>query len=224
MRKMENKINSTEKMLALSMGFTLCLLVFRIVYSGTLSYIFFAWNLFLASIPFLLSRRLKRYDKLTKSSFLLLAAWLLFLPNAPYVITDIFHFRERYPVPKWYDLLIVISAGWNGLCLGFTSLMQVEQFLSKFLDKIKVQALVFCFMFLCGYGIYIGRFMRYNSWDIVSDPLQLISESMQHVLFPREYFRVWEFTFLFSAMLTIIYYTLKNLPINNGNRINITAE
>jgi uncharacterized membrane protein len=211
-------------MLVLSIGFTISLLAFRILYSGKLSYIFFAWNLFLAAIPFLFSRKLALHKKFSKTSFLTVAGWLLFLPNAPYVITDIFHFRERYPVPEWYDLLIVISAAWNGLCLGFISLMQVEQFLSRFVSKIKVQVLVFIFMFLCGYGVYIGRFMRYNSWNILSDPLQLFSELMQHFLFPREYFRVWEFTFLFSVMLSIIYFTLKNLPLIATNKADAKVE
>jgi len=219
-----NKLTPTEKILMVSLGFTISLLAFRIVYSGTLTYIFFAWNLFLAAIPFLFSRKLKKHEKITKVSFLLIAGWLLFLPNAPYVVTDIFHFKERHPVPLWYDLLIVASAAWNGLCLGFISMMQVEQFLSKLLSKEKVQILISCFMFLCGYGIYIGRYMRYNSWDIVSDPLSLISESTDPFLNPILHFRVWEFTLLFSVMLSIIYFTLKNLPLNTRSGTELKAE
>jgi uncharacterized membrane protein len=217
---MTTKLSASEKIIFVSVGFTIVLLAFRIFYSETLSYIFYAWNLLLASIPILFSRQLQKHQRFTTKTFLLMAGWLLFLPNSPYVVTDIIHFRERWPVPKWYDLLIVTSAAWNGLCLGFISLMQVEQFLSRYMSKLKVQLLVSAFIFLCGYGIYIGRFLRFNSWDIVSSPGALASETMQHVLYPVDNFRVWEFTFLFSLMLAISYTTLKHLPIRENPAMN----
>jgi len=200
-------------MLAVSIGFTIVLLAFRIVYSDTLSYIFYIWNLFLAIFPFLISRRLFKYDRIDKKVICLLFIWILFLPNAPYVVTDLFHYKERWPVPKWYDLLLVTSAAWNGLLAGFISVMQVEQFLHKFLPKKKTRYVVPVVFFLCGYGIYIGRFLRFNSWDIITDPLQLISVSIRHFLLPHEYLSVWKFTVLFAIMLVIIYHSLKQFSI-----------
>jgi uncharacterized membrane protein len=217
---MIRKLSYEERIQVVSIGFTISLLGFRIIYSGTLSYIFFAWNLFLAIIPLLFSRQLVKHQKINARSLLLMSGWLLFLPNSPYIITDILHFRERWPVPKWYDLLLVTSAAWNGLCLGFISLMHVEQFLSRFLTKMKVQVIILTCMFLCSYGIYIGRFLRFNSWDIISAPGQLAAETTQHFFNPLAHFRVWEFTFLFSVMLTIIYFTLKNLPLKNNATVN----
>ena len=212
---MKNKLSATEKMLLISLGFTMILLAFRIVYSGTLNYIFYAWNLFLAVVPLLFSRKLQRHSQFSSVSTGLLLGWLLFFPNAPYVITDIFHFKERLPVPKWYDLLLVTSAAWNGMILGFISLIQVEQFLSRQFSRIKVSAMISCFVFLCGYGIYIGRYMRYNSWDIITNPFRLIDETTDHFFNPIQHFRVWEFTLLFSVMLIIIYATLKHLSMNS---------
>ncbi len=211
---MKYTFNSTEKMLALSVGFTMVLLAFRIFFSETLNYIFYAWNLFLALVPLLFSRKLQHHSQFSSVSIGLLLGWLLFFPNAPYVITDIFHFKERLPVPKWYDLLLVTSAAWNGMILGFISLLQVEQFLSRQFSRIKVGTMICCFVFLCGYGIYIGRYMRYNSWDIITDPFRLIDETSDHFLNPIQHFRVWEFTLLFSVMLIIIYATLRHLSTN----------
>jgi uncharacterized membrane protein len=203
------KQSAIEKMLAVSLGFTMMLLAFRMAYAMNLNYIFYVWNLFLAVLPILISRKLRSHDRLTKKVIMLLIVWLLLLPNAPYVVTDLLHYKERWPVPKWYDLLLVTSAAWNGLMAGFISVMQVEHFLSKFLTKRKTGLIIFIVFFLCGYGIYIGRFLRFNSWDVITDPLQLFSASARHFILPYEYLAVWKFTVLFALMLVIIYHSLK---------------
>ena len=81
-------LSNIEKMLIASVGFTLLLLAVRIAFAHQLMYVFYIWNLFLAAIPLLLSRRLQRQQKLTVKSYFLLAGWLLFFPNAPYIITN----------------------------------------------------------------------------------------------------------------------------------------
>ena len=153
-------------MLLLSIAFTMALLVVRFFYSGTSDYRFYGWNTFLAAIPYLASTQLLRCKKINATSISLLIGWLLFFPNAPYIITDLFHYEERPPVPYWYDLMLVISAAWNGLILGMISLMNVEIFLSRHLKPWLVKLSVFISFLLCGYGIFIGRFLRFNSWDI----------------------------------------------------------
>lgn len=207
------RFTAIEKMLAVSLGFTMILLVFRIIYSGNLSYIFYVWNLFLAVVPLLISRKLQKHQTYNTKTTLLLLTWLLFLPNAPYVVTDLFHYKERWPVPKWYDLLLVTSAAWNGLMAGFISVMQTEQFISRWLSKRRTQLIILLVFFLCSYGIYVGRFLRFNSWDVITDPFELIVEAGKHFVLPHEYLSVWKFTALFSLMLTIIYQTLKQFTI-----------
>jgi uncharacterized membrane protein len=213
--KYYKQLDATERMLIISLAFTMLLLAFRIFYSETLNYIFYGWNLFLAVVPLLFSRKLQRHSQLKPTTVGLMLGWLLFFPNAPYVITDIFHFKERYPVPKWYDLLLVTSAAWNGLLLGFASLLQVEQFLGRTVSRRKVQMLVLVFLVLCGYGVYIGRFLRFNSWDVISDPTDLLGESLRHFFLPHQHLPVWRFTMLFSVMLCIIYYSLKRFAIQS---------
>ncbi len=206
------KISATSKILLLSISFTMALLVVRIFYSGTYDYRFYGWNTFLAAIPYLASTQLIKRKKMNAAAISLLIAWLLFFPNAPYIITDLFHYEERPPVPYWYDLMLVISAAWNGLILGMISLMNIEIFLSRHLKPALVKLAVFTSLLLCGYGVFIGRFLRFNSWDILTDPRYIAYTSAHHVLRPFNYQKLWVFTILFAVFLGIIYFTLKRLP------------
>lgn len=203
------KLSNIEKMLTASVAFTLLLLAVRIVVTQQLMYVFYIWNLFLATIPLLLSRRLQRQQALNVKSYLLLTVWLLFFPNAPYIITDIFHYESRPPLPMWFDLLLVINAAWCGIMLGLVSLLQVEQFLAKNLRPFWVNCCITGSLLLCSYGIYIGRFLRFNSWDIVTNPVALFSTSLQRVFNPFDYKSTWGFTLLFGISLSLFYYTIK---------------
>lgn len=215
---MKQSLSGISKMLILSIAFTLVLVLIRIIYTNDLSYIFYGWNLFLAIVPWLCSSRLQKHTSIGFATILLLALWLLFLPNAPYVITDIFHYELREPIPMWYDLLIVTTGAWNGLLLGIVSLMQVEKFLHNFWSKVWVHGFVFISLMLCGYGVYIGRYSRYNSWDIVTKPHHILLDSLHQIRHPFQNYQVWAFTGLFGMMLTIIYYTLQQLKINIYSR------
>ena len=119
---------SFSKRIIVPLAFTLFLLIIRIILSNELTYVFLAWNLFLAWIPFALSQTLGELKNRWKL-FFLIGAWLLFLPNAPYIITDFLHLKQRAPVPYWYDILLLFSASLNGLLLGLLSLFTVEKFL-----------------------------------------------------------------------------------------------
>ncbi len=203
--------NEVVNMLALSIGFTLLLLLARIILTGHLYYIFYVWNLFLAVIPVIVSRSLFVQEKLNAKAVLKLLCWLLFLPNAPYIITDIFHFKERVPVPKWADLLLVTSAAWNGLILGIVSLLQVETFLLRHFAKPKVNVVISFTLLLSAFGIYLGRFLRFNSWDVFTKPGVIAHAIQYRVFYPMDNARTWGFTILFGGMLWLSYYTIKGL-------------
>lgn len=214
---MNLKISGTSKMLLLSISFTMLLLGVRFMYAGTTDYSFYGWNTFLAAIPYLASTQLLKRKKIHIASIGLLVLWLLFFPNAPYIITDLFHYEERPLVPYWYDLVLVISGAWNGLILGLFSLMNVEIFLTRYLRPALVKLSVFISLFLCGYGVFIGRFLRFNSWDVVNDPRSIAYTAAHHVLMPQHYQKLWVFTILFSVLLGIIYFTLKKIPVPEKN-------
>lgn len=210
---MNLKISPISKMLLLSVAFSMSLLLVRFIYANnTYEYHFYGWNTFLAAIPYLVSTQLIKLRKLHVWAITLILIWLAFFPNAPYMITDLFHYEERPEVPFWYDMLLVISAAWNGTILGIVSLLNVEHFLSRYLKQAWVMLFVFTSLLLCSYGVFIGRFLRFNSWNILTDPRDLVYTSAHHVLKPYNYPKLWVFTILFAVFLTIIYFTLKKLP------------
>ena len=107
----------------------LVLLWVRTLLAGSAMYLFLLWNLFLAAIPLLASGRLMRERRpewaLSLRDGLWLGVWLLFLPNAPYLLTDFVHLRHRPPVPFWYDLAVILSCAGTGLVFPYASLARV---------------------------------------------------------------------------------------------------
>lgn len=202
-------LSSLEKMLMVSVAFTMTLLLVRIAYTKELTYIFYVWNTFLAVLPLVFSHLLLRLNKYNGRAILLIIGWLAFFPNAAYIITDIFHYTELPPVPKWFDLLLVTTGAWNGLLLGIVSLMQVEQFLLGHIQRKWVNRLIILSFILCGYGVYIGRYLRFNTWDTITNPSTLLQTIASHIFLPHEHLSVWAFTISFGAMFGIVYYTLK---------------
>jgi uncharacterized membrane protein len=208
---------SFPKKVILPLAFTISLLLVRIILTGQISYVFLAWNLFLAWIPFAISQKLTGVDNRWKILFLF-AVWLLFLPNAPYIITDFFHLRQRPPIPYWYDVLLLFSAALNGLMLGLASLLTVEKFLIyRYGNRIST-LLIFCSFFLCSFGIYIGRYLRWNSWDIVTNPDDVAADILERVFNPFEHFGTWSVTFLFGCFFCIMYYSIKNFMNTKSNQ------
>jgi uncharacterized membrane protein len=206
------KLNDTQRFISVSLLFTLSLLAVRIIYTGDIDYAFYPWNLFLAVVPLYFSGLLLKQHTFNYKSILLLGLWLLFIPNAPYLITDIFHFEERPPVPMWFDLVLVSSGAWNGILIFMISLYRIEKFLKLVCNSKFINSLIIFLLVLCGYGIYIGRYMRYNSWDVVTKPISILRTSTRHIHYPFQNLNVWLFTFLFASFLGIIYFTIKKLP------------
>lgn len=206
------KLSDTQKLVSISLSFTLCLLIMRVIYTGEAVYLFYPWNLFLALLPVFFSGLLVKQKTFNYKSIAWFALWLLFLPNAPYLITDIFHFDERPPVPLWFDLMLVVSGAWNGVLFCMISLFRVEKFLKATCNSKLVNAMMFLLLIPCGYGIYIGRYLRYNSWDVITEPVSLIKTSTHHIHHPFQNLNVWMFTFIFAFFLGIIYFTIKKLP------------
>ena len=206
------------KQLLIPIAFTLSLLTARMIITGELTYIFLAWNLFLAWIPFTLSQRLKNITNRWKI-FFLISCWLLFLPNAPYIITDFLHLKHRPPVPYWFDILLLFSAALNGLLLGFASLLTVEKILINHYGNRISGIIVLCSFFLCAFGIYMGRYLRWNSWDILINPLDIAADIVDRLLNPFAHIKTWSVTVLFGSFLYVMYYSVKNFVNTKTNQL-----
>lgn len=208
---MFQKFYLRNQLLIISIAFTFLLLTIRVFLTKSITYSFYAWNIFLAIIPVVISSRLMNQHKISFYSILIFIVWLVFFPNAFYILTDFFHYRERKFVPKWYDLLLVFSAAYNGLLLGIVSLLKVEKFLESVLTtKIKNIILV-VILFLSSYGIYIGRYLRFNSWDIVTKPTDVVFATLHFFIKPWQHVYAWGFIVLFTVLFSIVYYSFKQI-------------
>jgi uncharacterized membrane protein len=185
--------------------------------SNELTYVFLAWNLFLAWIPFALSQKLSNINNQWKI-FFVTALWLLFLPNAPYIITDFLHLKQRAPIPYWYDILLLFSAALNGLLLGLLSLLTVEKILLNRYGRKISGIIMLCSFFLCAFGIYMGRYLRWNSWDIIVNPGELAGDILDRLFNPFDHFGTWAVTVLFGSFFYVMYYSIKNLINHKPNQ------
>ena len=198
--KESNRLNETLFMGGLSL---LCFSfsIFRFIYTDTKVFLFLNWNLFLAFVPWavtsvtILKPKLQTY-RIT--IFILLSIWLLFFPNAPYILTDLFHLRLKSAMPKWFDLILILSFAWTGLVFGFLSLWDIEKILSKSMNRIWMSLISVCLLFIGSFGIYLGRYLRWNSWDIINEPFNLIDHP-----------RTWGVTIFMGIFLNIIYWTFR---------------
>lgn len=209
------------RLLVLPVGFTISLIVFRVIYSGSLMYLFFIWNLFLAAIPFVLSSYLIQL-KNKKIHWMLFITWILFFPNALYIITDLVHLKERNNIPLWFDVILIFSAAANGLVMAFISLYQVELFLRLRFNNKKVNLILYSCLFISSFGVYVGRFLRWNSWEIFFNPFQFIFEILQPFINPLHHPRTWAMTIIFFLFFGIFYFIIKKLPgliIKPGNQL-----
>jgi len=146
-------------------------------------YTFLYWNLFLAWVPliaaafaFALARR-----GVGTLVGVLVAVWLLFFPNAPYVLTDFIHLHGNGPSPIWYDALMLSSFAWTALMLGFVSLYLIHAIIAQRAGAAVGWIVVVCVLGLGSFGVYLGRFARFNSWDVVTRPHLVLSVIRQEI-------------------------------------------
>ena len=196
-----------------SMGFSFLLVFTRVVATGHLTFIFLVWNLFLAYIPYRISSFMQNNPWLIKNKFRFVVsflAWLFFIPNSFYIITDLFHLGIN-TVPLWFDLALLLSFAWNGLLLGILSVRQIEKMVAHEWPRSPELAFVIPVMFLNAVGIYVGRFLRFNSWDIISNPFALMSEMCNMLVNPFHYKSAWAMILCYALLMSFIYLTVKRM-------------
>lgn len=187
------------------------LILFRAERTGSWHFLFLIWNLFLACVPLFASRLLraahaKRIPDVMQLA--LVAVWLIFLPNAPYILTDLVHLQASSPHLYWYDMALLLSCGGVGLMLGYTSMFDVHQIVESRFGARLAWVVVSATLLLSGFGIYLGRVLRWNSWDVVTNPRGLFDSIADYVLNPAAYLQIWAISGLCGAGLLLGYVTL----------------
>ncbi|MEZ4918546.1 MAG: DUF1361 domain-containing protein [Saprospiraceae bacterium] len=186
--------------------------LFRFMYTDTKVFLFLNWNLLLAFIPWALTSLVIIRPRLQKSKlvlFVLLGSWLLFFPNAPYILTDLFHLRLKSSMPIWFDLILILSFAWTGLLFGFLSLWDIEKILQNYMRKTYVLLSSIGLLFIGSFGIYVGRFLRWNSWDILTEPLHLMYDIGDRFINPFDHPRTWGMTIFMGIFLNMIYLSFR---------------
>lgn len=187
------------------------LVVARVAYSASGRHLGLIWNLFLAWIPFMLAwfahavswRRATLYLVIPFIAFL----WLIFFPNAPYMLTDLQDLaRKASDAPLWYDVIIIVWSSWTGMLLGVISLYLMQDIIVRSFGRTTGWIFVFVISALSSFGIYIGRFVRLNSWDILQDPAETAQEILGIIVDPS--MRLAAFTLLYTSFFLFIFLLL----------------
>lgn len=191
----------------------------RCLISGTGGFLFLNWNLFLAGLPLLFSRLLIYNERITPAKlFFLLPMWLLFFPNAPYILTDLFHLGNTKTMPKWFDLILILMFAWAGLFAGFKSLQDIQRMLMKFVSKRISVLIVIALLFSAAFGVYIGRFERWNSWDLLTHPFSVAGDVIEKFIHPFSHLRTWGVTLMLGTLLNVIWFSI--VLMQQGSQLN----
>ncbi|MES2462341.1 MAG: DUF1361 domain-containing protein, partial [Armatimonadota bacterium] len=136
---------------------------------------------------------------------LLLVIWLLFLPNAIYLMTELHHLSDPVTVPRWYDILAVFCVGTTGLLVALQSLFMVTILLGNFFSRFVRRTMVVACLFLASFGMYIGRFLRANSWDAFIQPIQLLKNVSREMFALGKLGEAMTYSVLYTLFLLFVY-------------------
>jgi len=206
--------NESETLLIASIAFSCFLVLLRMLVTGQIVFTFLVWNLFLAAIPYIISRYCWLHFHLVKSRLILIplfVAWILFIPNSFYILTDLFHLGNTGNAPLWYDLLVILSFAWNGLILGLLSVRHMEKVFQSTFRTSHELLFLYPVMWLNAFGVYIGRYLRFNSWDIITSPFRLLMDVVDILIHPMDNKNALAMAMTWSVFMTLIYLIIKKI-------------
>ncbi len=211
------KRETAAPMLALAFATMVCvaLVVARIIWPGNLRHpVFLIWNLFLAWLPLIFSLlACDHYHSGPAQRWRFAGfagAWLIFFPNAPYIFTDLIHVTPYYYYYQhyWVDLMLTLLCALTGLVLGFVSVFLMQALVRRELGRLASWAFIALIAVLSGVGVYVGRVLRYNSWDVVLKPVSLYQGLDRWMTGPAAGVGSFTFPALFAMFFFIAYILL----------------
>jgi uncharacterized membrane protein len=206
------KINIPKSVIPLII-IAVVLSILRVIIWGKFSFVYILWNILLAFIPFIISSLLLTFSKIEKFNKIIFIIgvflWIIFIPNAPYIVTDFIHLGEIRSVPMIFDTFLLFSSASLGLILGFHSFFHIEQIIrAKYSPKITV-VVMSLIMLLISFGMYLGRFLRFNSWDIFINHTPLIKNIWKIFSGSSSRIEAYIYTLLFFFFLILSYKSWK---------------
>ncbi len=201
-----------KSLLLLSLMSVLMIFI-KIIFVTKYQGFFLIWNLFLAWIPlFLANLAQKNIASNRLLSCLYIGVWLLFFPNSTYIITDLIHLGVFPDKNLWFDALIIFSTAFSGLLIGLYSLHLIHGVFKLMFTSLQSWFLLFISILASGYGLFLGRFIRFNSWDILTHPVSLFKTSILELNNPLAIQITLAFTFFVSWIYLAFYF------LNHTNR------
>ena len=209
-------LSGVEKRFLQTLGIfsALCLglFVFRLLVTGVSRYWFVPENLLLAWLAlffgWVLVQQLQNRGWRNWRSLILTVLWLLFLPNAWYVMTDFIHVFDSGEIRYLYDIAMITALTLTGFLLGFTSLFMVHRQLLKRLDIFSSALLIGAVILLTSFAIYLGRDLRWNTWDIFTNPSGLMLNITDRLINPFGYPRALNVTAILFVLISTIYFAI----------------
>lgn len=196
-------------MLFVLAAFCISILLIRAKITHSIFFFFLIWNLFLAYTPLAVTTVMRYNSKLINKKvyfYPVFFFWLLLLPNAPYIITDFMHLKRETGVPVWFDVLLLVSFSASGILFGLASMKDMFGMISaKFNLKTAWIAMgIICF--LSGFGMYVGRFLRYNSWDILQKPYTMTVDILCSLTDAETCKPAWGITLGFGTLMFLLFH------------------
>jgi uncharacterized membrane protein len=195
------------------------LLAARIVVDGTGRYVFLVWNLFLAWVPLVFALLLCEQHTLGRQKRWRLAGWgltwLLFFPNAPYIFTDLTHLQIRLHSHYWTDMMLILSCAMTRMMVGFVSLYIVQSVVADRFGRLAGWLFITSVAGFTGIGVFVGRFLRYNTWDVLCHPIELCQLAGNWLADPFASGRPYIFSTMFAVFMFtayLMFYMLTKLP------------
>lgn len=191
-------------------GFAVLLCISRVMFFGSIHLLYLLWNMFLAFLPFLISSVLVWHIDHKKVSHVVVCIsgifWLLLLPNAPYIVTDLMHLEEISQAPIWYDAILFFSSATVGMLLYVHSLFHIEYLLKKRYSGRRVRMILSFLLLFSSFGIYLGRFLRFNSWDVFTDSVNFYINIWRVLSGSSHFPEAYAFTVVFFCFLSVFYF------------------
>lgn len=177
-------------------------LIFRTKLTQEFFLLFLGWNLLLALIPFIIALFIYKNPEIMAKTWSKLGftfLWLLFLPNAPYIITDFVHLQLSSPILFLIDFTTILAFALTGFLSGIYSFkIMLELYRLSYTKKV-VRIFAIVISFLCGFGVYLGRIIRLNSWDVFTNPWKTFVQIIESTLHPL----AWLITLSFGAIIIV---------------------
>ncbi len=190
-------------------GVSVALYAAGAVANHSLQFGYLLQNLFLAWVPLLLALallrllRIRRWTSWEGLSVTLL--WLLFLPNSFYMISDFVHIQDVLRHNLLYDIVMFTACIFTAALLGFSSLYMVHVELRKRMTLRASSVVVALVIFLCGFAVYLGRDLRWNSWDVLLNPAGILFDVSDRLIHPFQHGDMFTITFSFFVLLGSLY-------------------